>query len=210
MSSYVKKTIVCPCCGNNHTFSMLKGYSPCSDVDLDTNPHNPALYDRVIMCPNCGYSTSKPYSSISDGIKSVVKSSVYTDMLNNKMFDNISKKLILAGYLAVKERDAKEAGYDYLLAYWYLKETNSSEANRACEKAIKNFERYLNKSQDEEIALIIIDCYRQMKRFNDAMETIESLEQFVGDSKVKQILLFEKSLVESGDYESHRLSEVGL
>lgn len=210
MSSYVNKTIVCPCCGNEHTYSMLKGYSTCSDIDLDTNPHNPALYDRVIMCPNCGYATSKPYASISDDIKSVVKSSVYVDMLNNKMFDSISKKLLLAGYIAVKERDAKEAGYDYLLAYWYLKESNSPEAYKACEKAIKNFERHLNKNQDEEIAMIIIDCYRQMKRFDDALETIQSLATFIKNGQLKQILLYEKKLVENGDYESHQLSEVGL
>lgn len=210
MSSYIKKTIKCLCCGKNYVVELLKGYSSYADVDLDTNPHNPALYDRVVLCPACGFATSKPYTVITEDLKASVKSTVYTDMLKNRQFDNIGKKLLLAGYLAVKEKDAKEAGYNYLLAYWYLKETNSANADKACKKAIENFERYLECSYDEEIAMILIDCLRQMKCFDEAMETANSLEPYISNDKLMALLLFEKKLISNNDSETHRVSEVGL
>ena len=210
MSSYVKKTIKCPCCGKKYVVELLKGYSTCMDVDLDTNPHNSALYDRVVLCPACGFATSKPYTAITEDLKAAVKSTVYTEMLKNRQFDNTGKKLLLAGYLAVKDKNAKEAGYNYLLAYWYLKETNSSNADKACEKAIKNFERYLKYNYDEEIAMILIDCLRQMKRFDEAIETANSLEPYISNDKMKAILLFEKKLISNNDSGIYRVSEVGL
>lgn len=210
MSSYVKKTIKCPCCGKNYVAELLKGYSSYADVDLDTNPHNPALYDRVLLCPACGFATSKPYTAITEDLKASVKSTVYTDMLKNRQFDNTGKKLLLAGYLAVKDKDAKEAGYNYLLAYWYLKETNTANADKACEKAIRNFERYLMCNFDEEIAMILIDCLRQMKRFDEAIETANSLEPYISDNELIAILLFEKKLISDNDCGTHRVSEVGL
>lgn len=210
MSSYIKKTIKCPCCGKKYVVELLKGYSAYMDMDLDTNPHNPALYDRIVLCPACGFATSKPYTAITEDLKTAVKSTAYTEMLKNRQFDNTVKKLLLAGYLAVKDKDAKEAGYNYLLAYWYLKETNSSNADKACEKAIKNFERYLKYNYDEEIAMILIDCYRQMRRFEEAMETVDSLEPYIQNENLKGILLLEKKLISNKDSGIHRVSEVEL
>lgn len=112
--------------------------------------------------------------------------------------------------MAVKDKDAKEAGYNYLLAYWYLKETNTANADKACEKAIRNFERYLMCNFDEEIAMILIDCLRQMKRFDEAIETANSLEPYISDNKLIAILLFEKKLISDNDCGTHRVSEVGL
>ena len=47
MASYVKKTITCMCCGKKYEANLLKGYSVENNnvLDLDTNPHNPALFD---------------------------------------------------------------------------------------------------------------------------------------------------------------------
>lgn len=211
MASYIKKKITCMCCSKKHEVNLLKGYLVEDVVDLDTNPHNPALYDRVILCPNCGYATAEPYTAIDDTVRVLVEGDNYKEILSKHQYDDTSKKLLLAGYLSVKKRNAKEAGYNYLLAYWYLKEKHSNDAHKACEKAIKNFERYLISNEDLNIAMIVIDCLRQMQRFDDALETANSLESYIHDNpKIKSILVYEKKLIINKDADTHRMSEVAL
>lgn len=211
MSSFVKKTITCVCCGEKYEISMMKGYSAVENscIDLDTNPHSPALYERVILCPNCGYATAEPYTLIPDDIKVLVKDDNYQNILKSKQYDDTCRKLLLAGYLSVKNRNAKEAGYHYLLAFWYMKEHGFAEFEKAREKAIKNFERFLKETPDYEVAMILVDLLRQSERFDEAMETLISLKQYIANNNVlKNVSLYEEKLIKSKDSKSHRLEEV--
>lgn len=213
MDSYVKKTITCMCCQKRYETKLLKGYliDKCENIDLDTNPHNPAIYDRVLICPHCGYATSEPYSYVHDKTKKLVKEPNYQEVLNDRLYDTICKKLLLAAYLAVKNRDSREAAYDYLLAYWYMNENHICRAEKAREKAIKNFERYLGKNSDIEAAMILVDLLRQSRRFDEAGETLTSLERFIqGKSIYEKIAVCEKKLIEKNDSGIHSLAEVAL
>lgn len=209
MSAYVDKTITCMCCGEKQHVRLLKGYSVLTAMDLDTNPHTPALYDRVFMCSNCGYATSEPYTSIDDDVRRLVKSENYLTLFKDHQYDVVSKKLVLAGYLAANKKNYREAGYDYLMAYWSLKENMHPKANNACEKAIKYFELYLSDNADLEVALILIDCMRQQSHFTDALETAISLDSYLEDSShLKNILAYEKQLITNSDSSSHKIDEV--
>ena len=213
MASFVKKTITCMCCGKKYEVEMLKGYSvdDYGEVDLDTNPHNPALFDRVVLCPLCGYATSEPYIVLSDEIKSLVYDEKYKEVLDNRFYDDCCKKLLLSGYLSVKKRNPKEAGYSYLMAYWYMRENNISGGTKAREKAIKNFERYLLKTTDFEVAMILVDLLRQDGKFYEAKETVLSLEDYIiDDSELKKIVDFEKKLIAKKDSSIHKIREVSL
>lgn len=110
MASYVEKTITCMCCGKKYDVKMVKGYSVDNneDIDLDTNPHNPALFDRVLLCPFCGYATAEPYSILPDEIKTLVGDANYKEVLNNRLYDDNCRKLLLAGYLSVKKEMLKK------------------------------------------------------------------------------------------------------
>jgi hypothetical protein len=213
MASYVKKTITCMCCGKKYEANLLKGYSVENNnvLDLDTNPHNPALFDRVLFCPFCGYATSAPYSALPDDIKALVNDANYKEVLNNRRYDDICRKLLLAGYLSVKIRNAKEAGYNYLLAYWYMRDNKIAGCERAREKAIKNFERYLLKTVDCEVAMILVDLLRQSERFEDAKETVLSLESYIADNtELARIAEFEKKLISKKDSDIHKVEEVSV
>lgn len=213
MASYVKKTITCMCCGKKYEVNLLKGYSVEDNdmLDLDTNPHNPALFDRVLLCPFCGYATATPYSALPDEIKVIVNDANYKEVLNNRLYDDNCRKLLLAGYLSVKRRDAKEAGYNYLLAYWYMRDSGISGSERAREKAIKNFERYLLKTMDCEVAMILVDLLRQSERFEEAKETVLSLESYIADNaELVRIAELEKKLILKKDSDIHKVGEVSV
>lgn len=213
MASYVKKIITCMCCGKKYEVNLLKGYFVENNnvLDLDTNPHNPALFDRVLLCPFCGYATSSPYSALPDEVKELVNDANYKKVLNNRQYDDNCRKLLLAGYLSVKRRDAKEAGYNYLLAYWYMRDNGIAGYERAREKAIKNFERYLLKTMDCEVAMILVDLLRQNESFEDAKETVLSLESYIADNaKLARIAEFEKQLILKQDSDVHKVEEVSV
>lgn len=201
------------CCKKSYETKLLKGYltNRSESIDLDTNPHNPALYDRVLICPYCGYATSEPYSYVNDKIKNLTKEPNYQEVLHDKQYDIICKKLLLAAYLAVKKGDSKEAGYDYLLAYWYMNDNHICKVEKAREKAIKNFERYLGKNSDIEVAMILVDLLRQSRKFDESRETLISLEKYIqGKAIYEKIAVCEKKLIEKNDSSIHSLAEVAL
>lgn len=177
--------------------------------DLDTNPNCPAVYDRVIICPECGYATSTPGRPIEDRVRTLVASDDYQAILNKEEYDDIYKKQILAAYLSAKLGDFREAGYNYLVAYWYLKDQKSDDAPKVCQKAIENFEKYLETHVDFEGVLKMSDLLRQMGRFDEAMENLCALETFVASDKtLMAFVAFEKILVSEKDSSSHKMGEV--
>lgn len=177
--------------------------------DLDTNPNCPAVYDRVIICPECGYATSTPVQSVDDRVRTLVASDNYQAILNQEEYDDIYKKHILAAYLSAELGDFAEAGYNYLVAYWYLKDKKSDDAPKACQKAIENLEKYLETHVNFEGVLKMSDLLRQMGRFDEAMENLCALERFVVNNKtLMAFVAFEKTLVSEKDSSSHKMSEV--
>ena len=212
MASYLRKIISCACCGNEYETRMLIGFTiRREDVDLDTNPHNPALFDKIIICPHCGYVTSEPNGRIDDLICSVVYSPNYQKLRSDSTLDLTAKKLLLAGLLYSSVDKIKEAAYSYLYAYWYQKEHNHADAVSTCEKAINSFEKYLSDNENHEMAMILVDLLRQMSLFDEALETLGSLDFYtVNEPNYKAISTFEKRLIIDKDCIAHRLSEVTI
>lgn len=98
-----------------------------------------------------------------------------------------------------------------MLAYWYMRENGITECEKAREKAIKNFERYLLKTMDCEVAMIFIDLLRQGERFDEAKETLLSLETYlVGNVELEKIAELEKILIAKNDSNIHKIGEVYL
>lgn len=209
MPSYAKRTIVCNCCGKKFEAKLLKSFFSEHPLDLDLNPHHPAAYDRVTMCPQCGYSSSNMNVAVSKDIKRIVNSEKYKDVLANPFFDEATKKLLLAGHISAKKSDYLDAAYCYLMAMWHFSELNSDKVTNARGKAIAYFSKYLSRSRDDELALVLVDLLRQSSRFEEAAETAISLKEYLlSDSFEMRVLRFENSLIEKKDSSSHSVREV--
>lgn len=209
MASYLKKEIVCNCCGMRFQSNMLKGFFNGVPLGLDGNPHHAAVYDRVTACPHCGYSSSNMTASVSDDIRRVVNSSKYQDVRYNSLFDDTTKKLLLAGHISAKKADYLEAAYCYLMAMWHFDEIGSDKVANAREKSISYFSKYLSYTRDDEMAMILIDLLRQASRFKEAEETAASLEGYLTDSTdMLNILRFEQELIKQKDSLKHSVKEV--
>ena len=70
MDSYIKRKVTCPCCNNVFEANILKGFYSNGNMGLDHNPHSPAIFDTIILCPHCGYVgyCFLPMLSLIDGV----------------------------------------------------------------------------------------------------------------------------------------------
>lgn len=206
MSSYIEIKITCKCCGHKFSANELIGYTVL-EMDLDTYPHNPCVYDQVIMCPNCGYADIDTEHDVSEAIKEMVRSDSFKKIyLSNH--DSTYVKLSAAEYIAEKSSNYRDASYYSLLKLWYLRDKNADLSDIQL-KVISLFEKYLTDNVDKDAAIIYIDVLRQTGRFEEALETVCSLEPFVADNeKLRTIVSFEKELIINKDIGRHGINEV--
>lgn len=215
MSRYIEKEIKCICCEKSYKTRILVSFYHNGTPDLDTNLHNPLIYNRIVFCPYCGYAFSKFYTEpspkIRDQIRELVKNSNYQEWVK-KDYDSVAKKLILSAYLEAQMKNNKAAGYNYLLAYWRLKEIKSKDVKEVCKKAIDNISQYLLRNKDIGMAMILVDLLRQNGSFAESKETLSSLEEYIDkDNKLLMaIAKFERKLIEQKDQKEHKISEVEI
>ncbi len=202
MASYINKDIVCKCCGKKYTARLLRGMSRTAPVGLDTNPYEPAVFDRITMCPYCGYASENIGKQVDGKVRAAIYSKEYQELFQNPAMDGTQKKLLLSAYLNVCKGAMYEAGYHYLMAYWYEKGSGQN-AGKELEKAVQCFSEYLEDHEDVEAAILLTDCMRQASRFDEAAQTARSLVPYIKKERHLKIICFELSLIEEQDASAH-------
>lgn len=208
MSSYTEKEITCKLCGRSYKTRIIKGLSVTGPTGLDLDPHEYTICDRIVVCPECGYATSGIYKETDEKVKATVESKEYQE-LRKSSEDSRAVKSLMAAVLAEAAGEYREASYDYLMAYWVLRDTGSSFADDILLKTIEAYELYLGENQDADSAMVYIDLLRQAGRFEEAQDTLEWLADFIEeDSFTADIAAYEKRLITAGDAAPHLMSEV--
>lgn len=206
MSSYVLKKIRCKCCGNEFEGKLLKGFYNSDLGDLDGFPHNPAVFDRVVVCPACGYATDRIQAEVDDFIANVVHSDKYQKIFSSEQPDVIKKELLNA--MLKKEKGLyREAAFSYLRIYWNQRGTRQYD-EKALTEAVQCFSKYLEKNMDIDAAIVLIDCQRQHADFAEAGETASSLLPYVEGTEYEKLVEFELQLISEQDMSPHSKSEV--
>ena len=206
MASYVKKRVTCPCCNNTFVTNALKGFYSNGNMGLDHNPHSPAIFDTITMCPHCSYAAKRFSSTVSDQVREYVFSEQYDALKHHIKNDITYTKIRLAASILEKTHQHKETADLYLLTYWYSLEMGIADYE-CLEEAIKHYSIYLERNADTNTAITYIDCLRQAQMFSDAAETADSLASYISDNNLKKILAFEKHLIDQEDFTPHFVSE---
>lgn len=206
MSSYVTKKITCSCCGKAFDVRLLKGFYNSFPLDLDTCPHNPAIFDKVVMCPACGYATDQVRADANDAVTNTVASEVYQKMVSDAELPIILKKEFLNAMIKERLGRYREAAFSYLRAYWYQREQDYYD-EAALDTVIKLLSMYLEENMDIDAAIVLIDCQRQHADFADAKETALSLASYIDRDSYKRIIDFEIQLIVAGDRRPHSQRE---
>lgn len=208
MSNFINKKIICKCCGFEYNAKLLCGYYCDEKTSLDGNPHNPIVYDSIIQCPKCKYSTSKPFeqNNVKEKINELIE-----ECNEQENIDETFGKLFLAAKIEEYNENYKEAGYKYLLAYWYLIEKKLDKENALTElmmtNALNNLEKYISNesSLDFEIAIIIIDLYRKNRKINKAYEVLKKVQENIIDDKLAFLAKIENDLIKSNNCSDYQI-----
>lgn len=206
MASYITKKIICPCCGKEFEGKILKGFFQNNVMGLDRNPHTPAIYDTVIMCPHCDYASANMNKPATDSVKRLIYSAPYLELKKRLHHDSVLLKIVLSAKIYEELFAFKAAADTYLLGYWHSLESNARNVEYLS-KAIQNYSAYLENNKDIETAIAFIDCLRQAGNFAEAQETAESLIPYIDNSQVKKIVSFELQLIQKNDETPHLVSE---
>lgn len=207
MSSYTNKTIQCKCCGFTYKAKILKGFFNSTAADLDTYTHSPAVYDRVIECPSCGYSTEKFGAEVSHEVIEFIHSDEYQRIVRDESLSNVYRKNYLSGLIYEFKHDYKSAAHYFLYTYWITRES-SMACDKLLNKVIDNLKRYLESNMDISAAILMIDCMRQLSSFEEAEETAKSLEHYLQNDYDKKLIGYELVLIRNRDNQPHSQSEV--
>lgn len=208
MASYVNQKVKCGCCGATFQTNILKGLYVGRHRSLDGNPNHPAIYGRVVQCPNCGYSSDCISNTITEAEKQYVASKEYRNAKMSNESDATATKLMCAALFAASCGDDRKAGRFYRMLSWYYSD-DIELARAARANAIDHDCRWLQNTQNVEMALVLIDCMRRNDLFDDARETAESLRPYLTEEE-KRILEFEERRILAEDDSDHLLSEVAL
>lgn len=204
--SFVAKKVVCRCCGQEFSAKILKGFFS-ADTDLDSNPHQPEIYEKAVECPHCGYVTSQINAEVSDTIRKAVKSPEYRRIRSDEKIPDAARRLILDAWLMQLRNDGRSAGYQYLAAFWCVQE-HGGDSQGLLEKAVACFSKYLEIHADVGTAIVLVDCLRQLGTFAESRETADSLFAYVSDPYLQKVLRYEQTLADFKDSAPHSRREV--
>lgn len=207
MSSYTIKSIQCMCCGFTYKTKILKGFYNSAVADLDTYTHSSVVYDRVIICPNCGYSTDKIGVEVPHDVMEFVHSEQYQKIAKDDSLSDVYKKNYLNAVIYEYKHEYKNAAQYFLHTYWMTREA-SKPCDELLNKVVDNLKRHLESNMDISAAIMMIDCMRQLSSFEEAEETAISLKQYLKNDYDKHLIDYELVLIRKRDNKPHSQSEV--
>lgn len=207
--SYYTSEITCPCCGRKSTQRLLAGTFTHGIPDLDLNRHNPEIYDAVFQCPHCGYVCEDTSTPVSEEIRTLVLSQEYQDAVADDELAPAIKKQMLHGALLEAAGQHRKAGFAYQRAYWLMRDSGSEDLS-ALHDAISCFADHLTENYDETCCMVLIDCLRQARRFDEAAATADYLLKYTRDADLIPLIRFEQKLIATQDSAVHSVSEVSV
>ena len=194
----ITKEVTCPICGNKHVFKDVASLY-IKDSYLDGQPSNVDLTLGIDECPKCHYVTNDFDKPIDQRIK---------DIVNSQEYKNDKLKLEHDYFLLKNMYKLHKQCIEQL--FWY-KRDNGIEYDDIISELIINKENKFSTGNIDKMSYIsYIDLLRQSGRFDDCKEALESLLVATQNSWIKNIIDFEKMLIDNADTKSHLFSEVNI
>ena len=207
MPKYTTIKHSCKCCGKPFEAKVLLGYYNDFCADLDTYPHNPAVYDNVVVCPSCGYAAENIKAEPDETAVKTVESGEYQKVFKDASLPETFKKQYLNALIHEACGEFPEAALSYLRAFWAKRENEDFDGNTLT-KVIDLLSDWIEKNANFTAAVILVDCARQNSEFEYAEEVISSVYGYIDDEYIKAVLNFELELIKRRDNSPHSQSEV--
>ena len=215
MTTYWSESTTCGACGRVFSHKRLTSTNSSGSPDLDLRPpemHRSTMASWVQRCPTCGY-CAKDVSKFDEKLSSLLEGASYQFQLAHTDYPELAATFICAGMASTFKGDEVAGGWSYLHAAWVLDDHNyDSLASQWRSKAADVFTGSIAKGTSIVAGVggsqaIIVDCLRRSGRHSEALELISRTLGHFCDDVIRQALIYQKRLVESGDVACHRVEE---
>lgn len=209
MTTYSEQTVKCRLCNHSQTVYLLCSYSSFGAPDLDTRPAEmarSAIMSTLQVCPECGYASF----DISKDVENLeaVKNLLAGFPESKTMSDDFYK----AGKIARQvSNNHGEAFVYYLRAAWSADDEDNPQKAKKMRSLALNEKMILLKSVKSsavEDFLQASDIARRAEQFDVAADLIASLDGKEMKPFIRNLVAFEKELIEQKDTACHSVSEV--
>ena len=212
MSQFREVKKVCAICGKEHEFIETVSYYSNGYMDFDTREpvmDETIFFSRIQLCTYCYYASGDISSNELNINIQDLQAENYQKVAQKKKMDKTAKAYLLSAHLHALKGQEKVAGLLFLNAAWRFDDLDQKDyAIRARKKAIVHLTVEVEATANIHLATIIVDMYRRIGGFDDALEAAEQLLDFGVDELLGKILKKEIELIKNKDIERHNLGEV--
>ena len=209
MTTYSEQTVKCRLCNHSQTVYLLGSCSSFGSPDLDTRPAEmarSAIMSMLQVCPECGFASFDISNDVGD--TEAAKNLLASFPKSETMSDDYYK----AGEIARQiSNDHGDAFVYYLRAAWSADdEKDAQKAKEMRSLALKEKMILLKsvKTPAVEDYLQASDIARRAEEFDEAADLIASLDGKEMKPFIRNLVAFEKELIEQKDTACHSVSEV--
>ncbi len=215
MTTYHPEAVVCGACGRAFTHEGLSSTNAFGSPDLDMRPPEMArstLRSQVQCCPSCGF-CAVHVNDFDERFREVMAGENYQQQLKASDYPELASAFICAGRLSESIGQHRQAGWAFLKAAWVLDDHRlDGLARRWRSCAADQFMGVLGNGevlceQAGASEAILVDCLRRGGRAAKALEVIRYAERGECDPIVRQILTYQRTLIENGDTACRRIEE---
>ena len=213
MSFFSGSHVNCMMCGTEvevkHSLSSVE----ILDTDLDLRPRGVARLtekNSVQFCPNCGYASFDLEKDITYGRRELLADPEYLEVFHDTELKEDIKKFFLLGITLDKVDEFQRSASSFLRAAWCADDAGETEWMIKCRKrAILEYLKSDFTWKNSQVISILIDCYRRISEFDEALAIIDKFGlDNVDDIVVKKVIEYQIALCKSGDASVHTVSQV--
>lgn len=197
----------CFVCGSVSEHAFLGSTNILGAPDLDTRPSEmlrSEISAEVQQCPDCGYCAEK-ISAGSKKAPAIVKSQAYRKQLKNNEYAPLANRFLCKAMIEKADGNLANAAWSYVYAAWACDDNGN---NKKASKARITAARLLIEAESKNVRIakakgvsiqILVDLLRRAGKFKEAITIIENRLPRIKDKKTRQILLYQKELLNKHD-----------
>ena len=213
MSFFTGSHVNCMMCGTEVEVKHSLSSVDVLDTDLDLRPRGVARLSEknsVQFCPNCGYSSFSLEKDITYGRRELLQGEEYLEVFHNEELKEDIKKFFLLGIMLDCVDEFQRSASAFLRASWCAEDSgNTAWMIKSKERAIEEFMKSDFTWKNSQVIAIVVDCYRRIGKFDEAIEVINKFGlDNVSDIVIRKVLEFQIALCKNKDTTVHTASQV--
>jgi len=216
MTTLYKEKARCAVCETVTEYTGIGSTNAFGSPDLDTRPpemERSTIFVWVKRCPACGYCAAD-VSNAAPQAPSVVRSPEYARQLADLTYPELANRFLCKALLDKNSEDYAEASWSLIHAAWACDDAKRDVQAKTCRtKAADMIRNALERGQkiadqDGAEVAIQVDLLRRADRLSDARQLIQTQRPAITEEFILKILVFQETLIASGDKACHTISEV--